>query len=64
LDEKHVFKPVIQFVQNYATQNNPLAIRAAIIALGVIAEGCSEEMQKHLKELMPLVRKFFFFFLQ
>lgn len=55
LPPSHVFPPLLEQVQAYATNADPMHRKAAMMAFGVSVEGCSEYIRPHMDELWPFV---------
>lgn len=56
LPPAQVFPTLSQIVhQYYNNKTDPNRRRAALLALGVVVEGCSEFMRPHMDELWPFV---------
>ena len=56
LPPAQVFPTLSQIVhQYYNNKTDPNQRRAALLALGVVVEGCSEFMRPHMDELWPFV---------
>jgi len=56
LPPAQVFPTLSQIVHQYfSNKNNPDQRRAALLALGVVVEGCSEFMRPHMNDLWPFV---------
>ncbi|WFD29053.1 hypothetical protein MSPP1_000057 [Malassezia sp. CBS 17886] len=51
----HVFPPLLEQVQAYAANPDPMHRKAAMMAFGVSVEGCSEYIRPHMGELWPFV---------
>ncbi|XP_047337583.1 importin-4 [Impatiens glandulifera] len=52
---KHVFLPVLEFASLSSQNANPKFREAAVTALGVISEGCSEPMKQKLEPVLHIV---------
>jgi hypothetical protein len=52
---KHVFQPALQLSAQYISGANANQRKAGAMCLGVIAEGCSEPMKKHLNEMLTSI---------
>lgn len=56
LPPAQVFPTLSQIVHQYfSNKTDPNQRRAALLALGVVVEGCSEFMRPHMDELWPFV---------
>lgn len=53
--ERHVYVPAMQYIKQWIYSPSPEQRRAAIIALGVLPEGCNESMLNDLDKILPLV---------
>lgn len=52
---KHVFLPILEFASLSSQNANPKFREAAVTALGVISEGCSEPMKQKLEPVLHIV---------
>jgi hypothetical protein len=55
LPKKHIFPPVLHFSVSNCRNPDPNYRDAAVMALGVISEGCFEVMKTRLEEVLALV---------
>ena len=55
LPPSHVFPPLLEQIQAYAANADPMHRKAAMMAFGVSVEGCSEYIRPHMDELWPFV---------
>jgi hypothetical protein len=55
ISSQHVFPIVAAFVREVAGSQDENQRAAALTALAVLSEGCSEALRKRLKEVLPLV---------
>lgn len=55
LPPSHVFPPIFEEMQKYMPSSNAGQRKAALMAFGVSAEGCSEYIRPHMKELWPFI---------
>ncbi|CAM6009508.1 unnamed protein product [Sphagnum balticum] len=55
LPKKHIFPPVLHFSVSNCRNPDPNYRDAAVMALGVISEGCFEVMKTRLEEVLTLV---------
>ncbi|PKI83879.1 hypothetical protein MVES1_002369 [Malassezia vespertilionis] len=55
LPPSHVFPPLLEQIQLYASNSDPMHRKAAMMAFGVSVEGCSEYIRPHMNELWPFV---------
>eukprot|EP00898_Chlorokybus_atmophyticus_P005187 jgi/Chlat1/566/Chrsp103S01005 len=57
LPHKHIFPPCATFAKQVFADSNSTAEQrtAAVLVLGVIAQGCAEAMSPHLEELLRIV---------
>ncbi|KAI0085836.1 ARM repeat-containing protein [Irpex rosettiformis] len=55
LPPSQVFPPLSHLIQQYFSSADPAARRAAILALGVSVEGCSEFMTPLMSQVWPLI---------
>jgi len=53
----HVVPPLLEQVQAYAANADPMHRKAAMMAFGVSVEGCSEYIRPHMDELWPFVER-------
>lgn len=50
-----VFNPIMSYCSQLMSSTNPFQRRAAVVALAVISEGCSENLIETLDQLLPAV---------
>lgn len=55
LPPSHVFPPIFEEMQKYMSNSDPGHRKAALMAFGVSAEGCSEYIRPHMNELWPYI---------
>ncbi|WFC99325.1 hypothetical protein MYAM1_002069 [Malassezia yamatoensis] len=55
LPPSHVFPPLLEQIQAYSSNSDPMCRKAAMMAFGVSVEGCSEYIRPHINELWPFV---------
>jgi hypothetical protein len=55
LPNKYIWRPCIELIQQLQVSPSPRARRAAMIAPGVLAEGCSELLKEDLSSLLEML---------
>lgn len=55
LPPSHVFPPIYEEMQKYMTNGDAGHRKAALMALGVAAEGCTEFIRPHMNEIWPFI---------
>ncbi|CAO1638647.1 unnamed protein product [Sympodiomycopsis kandeliae] len=55
LPPSHVFPPIFEEMQKYMSNSDAGHRKAALMAFGVSAEGCSEYIRPHMNELWPFI---------
>lgn len=55
LPPSHVFPPIFEEMQSYMQNSDAGHRKAALMAFGVSAEGCSEYIRPHMSELWPFI---------
>lgn len=55
LPPSHVFPPIFEEMQKYMNNSDAGHRKAALMALGVSAEGCTEFIRPHMNEIWPFV---------
>lgn len=59
LPPSQVFSPLQTLVAQYTTSANPSHRRAAMMALGVCVEGCSEFIKPHMNDIWTIIQRGF-----